>query len=484
MKGLFARKPIGAVYEQEGNAKLHRHLNARHLTSIGIGCIIGAGIFVITGQAAAIYAGPAIFISFVIAAIICWFAGLCYAELASIIPVAGGSYSYAYVAMGELPGWVVGWTTIIQYLASACTVAVGCSGYFVGTLKDFGLPLSEMWTRAPLAYDLERGWVSTGAALNVPAIALVALVGIFVSVGIRAAARFNNAMVFIKLGTIAAFILLGVWHINPENWVPFIPQNTGVFGEFGWSGILRAAGMAFFAYNGFDIVATMAQETVHPQKDLSRGILGSLAISTVAYLLTIAVLTGIVSYTQLNVPDPMSIALNAMGHDYFWFAFVVKIAIIAALISVVLTLLLGQSRIFMTMSHDGLLPRFLGKVHRKTQTPLATTVLISGLAIVLSGFFPVDILAQLVAFAILFIFGIVCLGVWQLRRTHPEYKRPFRVPFGSCIPLLGALGCFGQMAFLPATTWAQFGAWLLLGLVVYAMYGYWHSKVRHKGKPS
>ncbi len=453
-------------------------MDAQHLTSIGIGCIIGAGIFVITGQAAAVYAGPAILVSFVIAAVICWFAGLCYAELASIIPVAGGSYSYAYVAMGELPAWVVGWTTIIQYLASACTVAVGCSGYFVGTLRDFGLPLSEMWTRAPLAYDLEQGWVSTGALLNVPAIVLVALVGTFVAVGIRAAARFNNAMVFIKLGTIAAFIVLGVWHIHPEHWVPFIPQNTGVFGEFGWSGILRAAGLAFFAYNGFDTVATMAQETVHPQRDLSRGILGALGVSTIAYLLTIVVLTGIVSYTQLNVPDPMSIALNAMGKDYFWFAFVVKVAIIAALISVVLTLILGQSRIFMTMSHDGLLPKLLGKVSRKTQTPLVTTVLISLFAMAMAGFFPVDILAQLVSFAVLFVFGIVCLGVLRLRSTHPEYKRPFRVPFAPYLPILGAAGCFGQMAFLPATTWAQFGAWLLLGLTVYAVYGYRHSKAR------
>lgn len=478
MKGLFIRKPIGDAER----VKLHRHLGAQQLTSIGVGCIIGAGIFVITGQAAAMYAGPAILLSFVIAALVCWVAGLCYAELASIIPVAGGSYSYAYVAMGELPGWVVGWTTAIQYLASACTVAVGCSGYFVSTLRDFGLALPSAWTQAPLAYDVESGWASTGAFLNVPAIVLVAVVGTFVAVGIRAAARFNNAMVAVKLGTIIGFILLGLWHIRPENWVPFIPDNAGVFGEFGWSGVLRAAGLAFFAYNGFDAVATMAQETVNPQKNLARGILGSLAISTVAYLLTIVVLTGIVSYTELNVPDPMSIALNAMGKDYFWFAFVVKVAIIAALISVVLTLLLGQSRIFMAMSHDGLLPKLLGKVHRKTQTPLVTTVLISLFAMAMAGFFPVDILAQLVAFAILFIFGIVCLGVWQLRRTHPEYKRPFRVPFAPYVPILGALGCFGQMAFLPATTWAQFGAWLLLGLVVYAMYGYRHSKVRHRNK--
>ncbi len=463
---------------ESGKQGLKRHLGSTQLTSIGIGAIIGAGIFVLTGQAAAFYAGPGVLISFLIAALVCVFAGLCYAELASFIPISGGAYSYAYVALGELPAWLIGWSSVIQYLAAACTVAVGWSGYFMSILKDFGLNLPAAFTTTPIVYSGDTGWHLTGAFLNVPAVLIVFLICIMISVGIRAATTLNNIMVVVKLVTIVLFIIFGAFYISPSNWSPMIPENTGVFGEFGWSGILRGAGLVFFAYNGFDTVATLAQETIKPQKDIPRGILGSLGISTIAYIAMVLVLTGVVSYTMLGVADPISVVLNAMGPKFIWFAFLVKFAILAALTSVVLAVLLAQTRVFFTMSKDGLLPKKLANLHPKLGTPTFTTGLIAVASIVIAGLFPVDMLGQLVSMAILIVFGIMCFGVLILRYTQPNVHRPFKVPFMPYVPILGIACCLGQTLFLPFTTWVQFFVWMLIGLVIYFKFGFKHSKLR------
>ncbi len=479
-KRLFVRKPISRQsFDETGEThQLKRHLNGFHLILIGIGAIIGAGIFVITGQAAADYAGPAVVLSFLIAASICLFAGLCYAELSSMIPVSGGSYSYSYVAMGEFPAWIVGWALTAQYLISASTVAVGWSGYFSSLMEDFGVLLLSSLSNAPVGYSPEAGWHWTGAFLNIPAMLLILVLGVLISVGIRAVAHFNHAMVGIKLSAILLFIALGIFYIDPANWHPLVPSNTGIFGQFGWSGILRASGLVFFAYIGFDTVSTLGQDSIRPQRDLPRGILGSLLVCTCAYILTSLVLTGVVSYTKLGVPDPMSVALNAMDPKLFWIKLIVKFAILAGLTSVVLVQLLGQTRIFYAISGDGLLPPAFSRVHPKTKTPLFTTLIIALVAMFIAGLFPINVLGQLVSMTTLFLFTIVCAGVWILRKRHPEFERSFRVPFVPWVPLTGILACVLQMLFLPLSTWIQMGLWVALGLAVYFSYGIKKSKIR------
>ncbi|HSX11469.1 MAG TPA: amino acid permease [Chlamydiales bacterium] len=478
LKKLFLRKPLRAEFVEVEEHALKRHLGWFQLVVIGIGAIIGAGIFVITGKAAAEYAGPAIVLSFVVASVICVLAGLCYAELSALMPVAGGSYSYAYVALGELPAWIIGWSVTAQYIFSASTVAAGWSGYLRSFFQDWGIVLSEQFARAPLSYSEFTGWEWSGSYLNVPAILLVLFIGFMISIGIRAAAQFTNFLVVIKLCTVLLFIVIGLPHVNPENWTPFIPENTGVFGNFGISGILRGAGLVFFAYVGFDTVATLALDSKNPQRDLPRGILGSLTICTLAYILVSLILTGVVSYTLLNVSDPMAVALNAMGPSYFWVALIVKVAILAGLSSVVLVQLLGQTRVFLAIGQDGLLPKSMSKVHPKFRTPYVATIATTLIAMVLSGLFPIDILGQLVSMVTLFIFAIVCVGVWVLRHTHPEFKRPFKVPFVPWVPLLGIIACLSQMLMLPAVTWLQLLIWIAIGFVIYFAYGMKHSRIR------
>lgn len=479
---LFVKKPI-RVHEHESDDQgptFKRHLKSGHLISIGIGAIIGAGIFVITGQAAAQYAGPAITISFIIAAFVCVLAGLCYAELSALIPVSGSSYSYSYIAMGEFPAWIVGWLLIAQYILLASTVAVGWSGYCVSFLRDFGFSISDSISGIPIVYNSGAGWGFSGAWINFPAIIIVLLAGMLISIGMRAASHFNNIMVVIKLTTIALFIVLGIAFIQPGHWVPFIPENTGIFGQFGFSGVLRAAGLLFFAYTGFDAVATLAQDAVNPQRDLPRGILGSLGIATVAYIITSLVLTGVVSYTKLNVPDPMSIALNAMGSGFFWLKSIVKLAILAGLASVVLVNLLGATRIFFAMSKDGLLPKSFSKISSKTGSTIASTWIASAIMVAIAGLLPVNLLGEVVSIVILLLFAIVCAGVLILRYTHPHDKRPFKVPFVPWVPALGILCCFAQIGILPMVAWLQLVLWLSLGTVLYFAYSRHHSKLGKK----
>ncbi len=480
-KGLFAKKSIKALLDEasEKRGGLKRSLGPLNLTTMGIGAIIGAGIFVFAGQGAQ-YAGPGIIFSFMLAAIACVFVALCYAEFASLIPIAGSAYSYAYATMGEFVAWIIGWSLTLEYLISSSTVAVGWSGYFVSLLKDWGVVIPSQFASSPLVYDSVFGWQATGAILNLPAMFIVALIGTLIAVGIKLASEVNAVLVVVKLSVILLFIACGVAFISVDNWHPFIPENTGVFGQFGWSGILRGAGVVFFAFIGFDAISTLAQEAKNPQKDMPIGMLGSLTISTILYIAVGLVLTGIVNYTLLNVPDSIAVAVDAMGPKFLWLRLVSKIAILSGLTTVILVMLLGQSRIFYIMAHDGLLPAVLGKVHPRFSTPFFSSMMIMAIAIVIAGLFPVGILGLLVSMGTLFPFAIVCFGVLVLRYKQPLLHRPFKTPFVPWVPLLGTFSCLALMFGLPAVTWGQMIFWMLIGCVVYFAYGKKHSKIQAK----
>ncbi|MBS3903994.1 MAG: amino acid permease [Simkania sp.] len=480
-RGLFAKKSISALVAEATDSKhaLKRTLGPLNLTTMGVGAIIGAGFFVLTGQAAAVNAGPAVLLSFAIAALICFFSALCYAEFASLIPIAGSAYSYAYATMGEFAAWSIGWGLTLEYLFSAATVSVGWSAYFVSLLRDIGIRIPEQFCNAPLAYDDVLGWVASGNILNVPAMLITAVIGYMISVGIQTAAIVNNLLVIIKMGVILLFIACGVAYINWDHLHPFIPENTGVFGHFGWSGILRGAGIVFFAFIGFDAVSTLAQESRNPQKDMPIGMLGSLGISTFTYIIVAVVLLGVVGYSQLNVPDPMAVAVNALGPNFVWLRYIIKIAIIIGLCSVILVMMLGQTRIFYTMAQDGLLPKVFGKTHPKFKTPMFTSILITMVAIVITGLFPVGILGQVTNMGALLAFMIVCLGIWVLRRKQPHLHRPFKTPWVPFIPIIGALSCLVLMLALAWVTWVQLILWMAIGYMVYFLYGVKHSLVRN-----
>lgn len=480
-KGLFAKKSIKSLLQDTVQTKhsLKRTLGPLNLTAMGIGAIIGAGIFVLTGQAASEYAGPAISLSFIFAAIICVFAALCYAELASLIPVSGGAYSYSYVAMGEFIAWTVGWVLTLEYLFSAATVSVGWSGYLTSLLKDFNIIIPASLSSAPLNYDTATGWQSSGSLINLPAMFITAFMGFLIAVGIKAAASFNDLMVVIKLTVIVLFIACGIAYINMDNLTPFIPENTGTFGQYGFSGILRGAGVVFFAFIGFDALSTLAQEAKNPQSDLPKGMLGSLGVSTLVYIIIALVLTGIVSFKLLNVPDPIAVAVNALGSHFLWLRFVIKIAILAGLTSVVLVMMLGQTRIFYTMAHDGLMPKSFGKISDRFHTPFFTTIAVTLVGMIVAGIFPVGILGQLVSMGTLLAFAVVCFGVLVLRYTQPLLHRPFKTPFVPYIPLLGTLACVLQMILLPGVTWLQLVAWIIIGCIIYFTYGKKNSLVRN-----
>ncbi len=483
-RGLFTKKAISTLLKesQDKGQGLKRTLGALNLTTMGIGAIIGAGIFVLAGPAAAEFSGPAIVLSLIIVGILCSLVALCYAEFSALIPISGSAYSYAYATMGELVAWIIGWGLTLEYLISSCTVAVGWSGYFVSLMNDCGITIPQALSNAPFTYDPAFGWGPSGSLFNLPALVIVGLIGLMIAVGMKTAAKINDIMVVIKLSIIVLFIACGIAFINVENWKPFIPDNTGFFGQFGWSGILRGAGVVFFAFIGFDAVSTLAQEARNPQRDMPKGMLSSLWISVVAYVLVALVLTGIVSYTQLNVPDPIAVAINAMGPGFIWLRYVLKIAILAGLASVCLVMLMGQTRIFYTMANDGLLPPLFGKVSKKTGTPLFTTLVVILIGMLVAALFPVVILAQLVNMGTLFIFAIVCFGVLVLRYTQPLLHRPFKTPLLPWIPLAGTLACLVLMLALPGVTWVQFAAWTLFGCWVYFVYGQKHSRVRNGSK--
>lgn len=481
MKGLFAKKPIHDLLEEASNKKqgLERKLSAMDLTTMGIGAIVGAGIFVLTGQAAADYAGPAVTFSMILAALVCVFAALCYAEFASLIPIAGSAYSYAYVTMGEFTAWTIGWGLTLEYLFSAATVAVGWSGYFDSLLRDMGVSVPSQWANAPFIYDASLGWVKSGAIVNLPAMVIMGLIGLLIAMGIKTAARFNQVMVITKLAVILLFLGCGIFYVNSANLVPFIPENTGIFGQYGWSGIVRGAGVVFFAYIGFDAVSTLAQEAKNPQKDLPVGMIGSLGVSAIIYVAIALVLTGIVSYQFLGVPAPLAVAVDALGSNFIWLRFILKFGILIGLTSVVLVMLIGQTRIFYSMAHDGLFPKIFGKVNAK-HNPVMNTLIVTAAGVLVCGIFPVGILGQLVSMGTLLAFAIVCFGVLVLRYTQPKLHRPFKVPFSPWIPLLGTAACVTQMLVLPSVTWVQLISWLIIGCLIYFGYGMHHSKIRRR----
>ena len=480
MKGLFARKPLQLIMQDTAveKHKLKRVLGPWGLISLGIGVIIGAGIFVLSGQAAANYAGPAIVLSFILSAIGCALAGLCYAEFASMIPISGSAYTYAYATLGEFLAWIIGWDLVLEYLFGASTVAVGWSGYVVSFLKDFNINIPAVFSHAPLSYSVTGGWHTTGAILNCPAIFIVGLMTTLLVIGIRESTRVNNAIVIIKLIVIVLFVGVGVFFIKFANWSPFLPDNTGQFGSFGWSGVVRGAGVIFFAYIGFDAVSTAAQEARNPQRDMPIGILGSLAICTIIFILMTGVLTGMMKYTNLAVPDPIAVAVNAAGPGIAWLRPFIKLGAIAGLSSVVLVLLMAQPRVFFSMARDGLLPAAFARVHPRFKTPYIPTILTGCVAVMVSGIFPINILGELVSIGTLLAFVIVCIGVLVLRYRHPEIPRVFRTPWVPFVPIAGALVTMLQMVFLPLDTWIRLFVWMAIGIVIYFFYSRKHSRLR------
>lgn len=480
-KGLCIKKSMHAL-QAEAAQKQHtftRSLSAFNLMTIGIGAIIGTGLFVLTGQVAADYAGPGIIFSFLIAGGISVFAALCYAEFAALIPISGSAYSYAYFTLGEFPAWVIGWGMTMQYLLSACTVSVGWSSYFTSLLGDFGIHIPTLFASPPLVHDAVAGWHFSGSIINLPAMLIIAIMGVIIGTGIKAAASFNNVMVILKLAVVILFIACGIGYINLDHLTPFIPENTGVFGEYGWSGIFRGAGLLFFAFIGFDALSTLTQEAKNPQRDMPRGMLGSLGLCTLVYLFFAVVLLGLVSYKFLGVADPIAVAVNVLGPSFLWLRLFVKLAILAGFTSVIMVMLMGQTRIFYTMAHDGLLPKALGKINDVTHVPVFTTVLVTIVGMIVGGLFPVGILGFLVSMATLMAFTIVCFAVLLLHYKQPHLHRPFATPLKPWIPLIGTIACVMQMALFPGVTWIQFLTWLLLGCVVYFGYSIKKSKLRH-----
>ncbi|MFY7842629.1 MAG: amino acid permease [Rhabdochlamydiaceae bacterium] len=481
-KGLFVKKSIKSLLQEINNkqGRLKKTLGPWQLISMGIGAIIGAGIFVLTGQAAAEYAGPAISVSFIFAAIICVFAALCYAEFASLIPVSGSAYSYAYATMGEFIAWIIGWSLTLEYLFSASTVAVGWSSYFTSLMADFGLLFPKFFAQSSFTYTVSDGFRLSGSLFNLPAVFIISLMGILVARGVKTAARFNNIMVIIKMSVVLLFILCGIAYVKAENWTPFIPENTGIFGQYGWSGVFRGAGVVFFAFIGFDALSTLSQEAKNPQKDLPKGMLGSLGISTFVYMIMGLVLTGLVSYKFLGVPSPIALAIDTLGSKFLWLRFFIKIAILAGLTSVILMMILAQARIFYTMARDGLLPKIFGQIHEKFETPFISTVIVTIIAVLIGGVMPVGLIGQLVCIGTLLAFAIVCFAVLILRYTQPLLHRPFKVPFSPWIPLFGTICSLIQMFLLPSVTWIQFLLWMGIGCMIYFGYGFSHSQMRPK----
>jgi APA family basic amino acid/polyamine antiporter len=445
---------------------LKRCLSALDLTFLGIGAIIGTGIFVLTGIAAATQSGPAVVLSFVIAGVACAFAALAYAELASAVGGCGSAYGYSYAAFGELLAWIIGWDLLLEYGISVAAVANGWSGYFNNALTAIGIPLPAVLTKAP----------SLGGIINLPASVIILLLMGLLIMGVKQSARTNNAMVFVKLITIAVFVGIAVFNVNPENWHPFMP--------FGWfdtlpdgktTGVLAGASMVFFAYVGFDAVSTAAEETANPQRDVPIGLVSSLAICTVIYIVVSGLLTGVAHYTDLNVSSPVAHALQLIGFN--WASALVSTGVIAGLTTVMLVLYYGLTRIIFAMSRDGLLSPFFASVNVKTHTPTRVIVLCGVIMSIIAGLVPLGELAELVNIGTLAAFVLVCLGVLVLRITRPELKRPFRTPFSPLFPLLGMLSCGALMAFLPGITWLRFMVWLIIGLIVYFTYSMHHSKL-------
>ncbi|MCC7411719.1 MAG: amino acid permease [Gammaproteobacteria bacterium] len=459
---LLRKKPIEAPQE----TSLHRCLGALDLVLLGIGAIIGTGIFVLTGIAAANQAGPALVLSFVVAGVACGAAALAYAELAASLGGCGSAYGYSYTAFGEIFAWLIGWILVLEYGVAVAAVATGWSGYFGNALHVVGLTLPEALTRPPAA----------GGIADVPALGIVLTLMALVAYGVRESARVNAAMVFVKLATIAVFIGVAAFHVEPANWTPFMPYGwIHVDADGSKTGILAGASIVFFAYIGFDAVSTAAEEARDPQRDLPIGIIGSLIVCTVLYIVVSALLTGIVPYTRLDVSSPVAFALHEIGVD--WASGLVAGGAIAGITTVMLVLYYGLTRIVFAMARDGLMPPALARVNPRTRTPLRVIVLCGIVIAALAGFVPLNELAELVNFGTLSAFVMVCVGVVVMRRNHPDLPRPFRTPLYPLVPVVGALSCAALMVFLPQATWSRFALWLGAGLAFYALYSCRHSRL-------
>jgi len=477
--GWMARKSVADIVGSvEGEQRqLSKTLGAFSITAMGIGAIIGAGIFVLTGTAAAQYAGPSIILSFILGGVACAFVGLCYSELAAMLPVCGSTYTYTYATLGELFAWIIGWDLILEYAMGAATVAVGWSGYIVSLLKNAGIALPPELTAAPgVAVKLADGTMVAGE-VNLPAVVIIAILTTLLVLGTKESARLNNIMVAIKLSVVVAFIAIGAFFIHSANWHPFVPANTGEFGSFGTSGILRGSAVVFFAFIGFDAVSTAAQEARNPKRDMPIGILGSLIVCTLLYIAVAGVLTGLVPYADLNVPDPIAKGVDAIGVN--WFSVLIKIGALAGLTTVILVLLYGQSRIFFTMSRDGLLPQLFARVHPRLHTPHLSQTMIGTIVAVVAAFTPINVLGEMVSIGTLFAFVLVCGAVIYLRRSDPHAARPFRAPGVPVVPVLGIFFCLLLMTGLPLVTWMRLVVWLVIGLIIYGAYGRNNSVLRH-----
>jgi len=473
---LLAVKPLSHVLAESEGGKhtLRRSLGPLNLITLGIGAIIGAGLFSLTGIAAAENAGPAIALSFVVAAIGCAFAGVCYSEFSTMIPVAGSAYTYAYATMGELVAWIIGWDLVLEYAVGAATVSISWSAYIVSFLHDLGISLPPYLIASPWQpVRLPNGQMVQGL-INLPAVLIIALISTLLILGIKESANVNAAMVMIKVTVVLIFIGVGIWFIKGDNYVPFIPPNTGKFGEFGWSGVIRAAGVIFFAYIGFDAVSTAAQEARNPQKDMPIGIIGSLLVCTVLYVAFSVVMTGLAHYTEFKgAAAPVAVAISHT--PYKWLGGLIKLAIIAGLSSVILVMLLGQSRVFYSMSRDGLLPALFSDVHPKFRTPWRSNLLLMAFVSLFSAFAPISLVGHMTSIGTLFAFVIVCGGILIMRRTQPDISRPFRTPWVPVVPVLGIVVNALMMYGLGWENWLRLLGWLVIGLVIYFSFGRRHS---------
>lgn len=475
---LFTKKPVDRLLaESEGSEKgpkLKRSLSATSLVALGIGAIIGAGIFTLTGVAAATHAGPALVYSFILAAIGCAFAGFCYSEFSTMIPIAGSAYTYAYATIGELMAWIIGWALVLEYAVGAATVAVTWSGTIASILGDFGIHIPQALLASP--FDPMPG------TINLIAVVIVVAISTILIIGVQESARFNAFIVFIKVAVVILFIVIGYFYINRANYHPFVPPNAGKFGAFGWTGVLAGAGQIFFAYIGFDAVSTAAQEAKNPKRDMPIGIIGSLLICTVLYILYSFVLTGVVNYKELNVTAPLAVAVDRM-RGVPWVGELMKVGSLLGLTSVILVMLLGQSRVFFSMSRDGLLPGLFSDVHPRFRTPWHSNLLLMVFVSIGAAFIPLTQLGNLTSIGTLFAFVLVCLGVIIMRRTDPDLPRPFKAPMVPLFPILGVLVNLLLMFSLGGLTWTAFLTWMAIGLIVYFGYGRTHSHLLGETAP-